>query len=307
MSNPIISKDERRTLVEILETTIPFRQKVVALMGRDNYIKFMKIREAWKRRVMKYYTNIENFDGKYIAIYIENMFAIIEEYHELANARYGEIIKNHPEMITRMSAGTQSLLLNQIIDESIEIKEVEYLEISESTVFDAKSKALEIFTTGQSWKPKGDEARGPIFISMVYFMLETLAFAMEYFKKTLFYHSKRHLNPKKYPVYWEQFTAYILEFGFTAKPLHYISTDAFSGELTKDILTYLQYFYPESIHYQKVSEALGAEIGTVSKLLSDLVQKEQVVRTKRGYYQFKGISSDLEPIEEKKKDVSNSP
>jgi len=296
-----MSRDERSIILELLETTIPFNLKVIALMGEKKYKDFLRIRNDWKRRLAKYFTDVQNFDGSYSAVFLDNLLPLIEEYHEEANARYGEIIKNQPEMITRSSAGTQSLVISKITEENMNIVPVEYLELSESTVFDARTKAVEIAVTKNTWKPSGDEARGPVFISQVYFMLESIEYARVYYKKALQYHSERQSNSEKYSDYWVMFTNYMLS--RDQIPQEFKPSSKFT--LEEKILSYLDDRSPHSAHYKEIAENLGEKPKDVALSLGRLLVRGQIAKIDKGIYSFKALT--MQSIGTKEDfDVSNS-
>jgi len=275
-----LSSAEQQTILELIETTIPFVQKVVALMGQENYAKFIRIIKAWKRRLALYYTDVRNYDGKYSAIFLDNVIALIEEYHELANARYGEIIKKHPELITRMNAGTQSLVVSSIVEPAIEVVPVEYQELSQSNVFEARDKAVEIAVTKQSWKPKGEESRGAIFISQVYFMLDAIEYATHYYRKALLYHAKRLAQREKFPKYWQNYVNYKLSIG--ELPV------AFEVKLTLEekIIEELEKKYPKAVYYKSLAKKFEMKEQRILHTLARMLAHRKILKLKKGYYLF---------------------
>jgi len=291
-----MSRDYKRIYIEAIETTFSHELKVSALMGKKNYNRLTNALNTWKRLIHTYYTDIANFDGRYIFLCFDNAFGLINEYHLGAYANYGDIIKDNPEMITRLSAGTQSVIIGRISEDSIDIKPAKYMELSETTDFDPLYKAMRIFENKESWKAEGDEARGPLYVSQVCFYLEIIVIGFHIFKKSMRYHAERQTNPKKYPDYQKQFIFYLLSQDKPFIPFKPILTNT---KLTKSekTLAYLKQIHPESIHYATLSDVLLEEHVTVRKILSILFKKGLVEKTERGIYRFKDIVTDCATTE----------
>lgn len=295
-----LSRDDKRIYIEAIETTVSHELKVSALMGKKNYSRLIDAINTWKRLINTYYTDIPNFDGSYIFLYFDNAFGLIKEYHDGAYANYGDIIQNNPEMITRLSAGTQSVIIGRISEDSIDIKPVEYMELSETTDFDPLYKAMRIFENKESWKASGDEARGPLYVSQVCLYLEIIVIGFTMFEKTMRYHAERQANPKKYPDYHKQFIFYLLSQGKPFIPFKPISQTNNSTTEEK-ILDYLELIFPESIHYLKLSELLNGNPYKINSQLGRLLKKELIERTEKGIYQFK----PFQPISTKLREDEN--
>jgi len=219
------SPEEKKTIVELLETTLSLSDKIASRMGKQNYLRFIKSYNTWKDLIKKHYKDTRNFDGRYSLIFLENCIGLIEEYHYLAIANYGEVTKDNPELQTKLAAGVQGIMMSKI-KEQMEIVPVQYSEISEKTSFDALNQALEIFLSKKGWKPDKYDPRGFIYISMIIYLLDALAFAKLYYFKSLKYHilqqSKSFEENKDY---WEQF--YLL----VQKPIKPIFLEEWEKEL----------------------------------------------------------------------------
>ncbi|MHA1305503.1 MAG: hypothetical protein ACTSPI_17525, partial [Candidatus Heimdallarchaeaceae archaeon] len=253
--------------------------------------------KAWKRRTMMFFTSVQNFDGSYAGVFLDNVMGLIEQYHDKALARYGEIIKDNPEMITRMSAGTQSLLLSRITEEIIDIENVPYMELSKDSTFSPKSKAIDIFMNDETWKPKGEEARGPLFISQVFFILDALNFAYKYYIKSLLFHAERQSNPKKYPDYKEEYSNYI----FTNYDQEAIPFNQNNEITLKDqLLQFLAKIYPQSIDLDSLSESFAKPKNYISSIISRLVKADLITRVENGIYIYNTQQQQTTALEEKK-------
>ena len=188
----MMTRKEERTYIEILETTIPVPQKLSALLGRDNYLAFIRLLDGWKKRIINVYKNAWNYDGKALALFVKHCFAIIKQYHTLAIARFGEKVDT-PELITKLSASVQSLFIKEIVSE-LEFVPVEYNELSEETVADPETVAYTIFLERKKLKPPSKSMAGFVYYSMIYYMLDVLEFAYLWLKKSLKYHMRKYYS-----------------------------------------------------------------------------------------------------------------
>ena len=193
-----LDNDEKRTIIEILETSIPAINKVVALMGKENYLTLMRVYNNWKKLLDKYYTKPINYDGKLCFVFLENVFGIIEQYFDLANSNYAKVVEDNATLITRLLSGAQAILISTMKGQRNVIP-VKYDELSKDTDIIPRTVAIKIFLENKDWKPQGN--MGPLLIMQVYFMLDALAYAYNKYKESLIYHAKKRKNLKKDPEY----------------------------------------------------------------------------------------------------------
>ena len=282
-----LSRDESKTLLEALETTISPVQKVSALMGEKRFNNFVEVRREQKRLLSdNYLKDIQNFDGHYSAIYLNISIPFIVEYHEEANARFATLVQNNPELVTRFSAGTQSLILGKLVQEKIEVIDVEYFEISQKTAFEPITQAIAIAINGEKWKPKGDEARGPIYVSQVFYMVADIEFAFKCYDEAILYNAIRQANPAKYPKYHQNLNSYMLSQG--KKVSQFNPFKKYTVE--EKILKFLKKIYPKSINYLKLSEELEEDSQQINRQLGRSLKKGLVEKIERGVYRLKAIS-----------------
>jgi len=198
MSRRGLDSDEKKTIIEILETSIPAINKVVALMGKENYLTFVRVYNNWKKLLEKYYTKPINYDGKLCFAFLENVLAIIEQYFDLANSNYAEVVEDNATLITRLLSGTQAILISEMKGQ-YDVVPVKYDELAKNTELIPRTIAVKHFLKDETWTPKGN--LGPVLLVEVYFMLDALAYAYGKYIESLIYHAKKRRNLKDDPNY----------------------------------------------------------------------------------------------------------
>jgi len=210
MESITMSTSEERSIIELLETTVPIKQKFSGLLGLKDHEEFINLLDSWKNRVVNGYKEVWNFDGKLIALFLYQVDNVIEYYHDLAISKYGEQIKDKPDILTKHSAGAQSVLLNKIKG-SMDVIPVEYDAISKESVTHPVARANEVFLNGKKWTPKAKANHGFVYISEVYYFLDVRIFAYHYYKLSLEYHSQKYAEGESDPEYWGQLMTYLYQ------------------------------------------------------------------------------------------------
>lgn len=204
------SSKEDKTILELIETSVPLIDKISARMGKKGYTNFKNAIDGFKRRLKCFYTDIANFDGKYVFIYLENVIGLVMQYHQLAVANYGEVVEGNVEYMTRLSTTLQGVIMSKLHDQ-MDIIDVKYSKVSSTSELEPLTKALEIFMTGVVWKPDPKAIGGFLYVSMVIFILDAFAFAELFLVKSMIYHSKQMSKSfEDNQDYWNQLRAYCL-------------------------------------------------------------------------------------------------
>lgn len=183
-----------KNIFENLPSTIPVPQKISAFLGQRKYMEFLRKIDEWKRLIRDNYKEPWNHDGKSSALFLTYTLNLVTYYHNLAIAKFGEIVSSSPELLTKISATVQSIIMQEI-KAGLSFKTVEYDPLSEKSTIDPLTIAQKMFNKEKHFEKFSNPNKsmiGHIYYHLIYWYYNLYNFAYTYYIKSLKYHIRMY-------------------------------------------------------------------------------------------------------------------